>query len=158
MSLASGLDAAFGALEQVSAVAALRNSAYAYPLVNSAHVIGIALLFGAIVPLDLQLAGWRRSAVGTEVVARLLLPVAIAGLVLAVCAGLLLFATDARAYAGSTLFRIKMACVAAAVANALALRRVEWRAKPSRRVAAAGTASACLWLAAIVLGRLVGFF
>lgn len=152
------LDAALLALEQAPAIQALRNSTLAYPLVNAAHVIGVALLFGAVVPLDLQLAGWRRAAVRTDALASALLPVAVSGLILAVCAGLLLFTTDARAYAISTLFQVKMLCIVAAMANALALRRVDWRGKPSGLVALAGAASAILWLVAIVLGRLIGYF
>lgn len=151
------LDRALAAVEAWPAVAALRLSTLGYPLVNAAHLVGVALLFGAIVPLDLRLAGWRRD-VPADRAARLLLPVAVAGLALAVTAGLLLFATDARAYAASTLFRIKMVAVALAVANALLLRQVDWRASPGGVARLAGPASATLWLAAIVLGRLVGYF
>src|SRR3954451_5353331 len=38
----------------------LRASFRLYPLINTRHVVGIALLFGAIAPLDLRLAGIRR--------------------------------------------------------------------------------------------------
>jgi hypothetical protein len=62
---------------------------WTYASVNAAHIVGIALLFGAIVPLDLRLMGWRRTVpIGT--MARVLLPVAIAGLA-ALVAGLALF-------------------------------------------------------------------
>ena len=153
------IDAALGALEQVPAVEALRNSTYAYPLVNALHVIGIALLFGGIVPLDLRLAGWRRAAAPVDGLAAVLLPVAIFGLVLAIVTGLLLFATDARAYVDSWLFRAKLVLIAVAVVNALALRRIDWRrpgATP-RRAAWAGIASLLLWLGVIVVGRLIGY-
>ena len=151
--------AALAALEQVPAIEALRNSTYAYPLVNACHVVGIALLFGGIVPLDLRLAGWRRGAVAVDGLARLLLPVAISGLVIAAVTGLLLFATDARAYADSWLFRAKLALIGAALLNALALRRIDWRrAEARQRLAAwAGVASVLLWLSAIVVGRLIGY-
>jgi hypothetical protein len=153
------LEAALAAIEQVPAIETLRNSTYVYPLVNSLHVIGIALLFGGIVPLDLRLVGWRRDAGPVDPLARLLLPVAIFGLALAVASGLLLFATDARAYADSWLFRAKLILIAAALLNALALRRIDWRrgdATP-RRVVWAGVASLLLWLGAIIVGRLIGY-
>jgi hypothetical protein len=160
LSLPVGLEALLGAVEQAPAVGALRNSKLAYPLVNALHVLGIALLFGAIVPLDLRLAGWRRTAGSVDALARVLLPVAVFGLVLAVASGLLLFATDARAYAGSTLFRAKLVLIALALANAAALRRIDWRAAqpPARWTAAAGLASVLLWAGVIVFGRLVGYF
>jgi hypothetical protein len=149
-----------GAIENLPAIVALRESTLAYPLVNALHIIGIALLFGSIVPLDLRLAGWRGAVVGVEPLAKLLLPVAVAGFLLAVCAGLLLFATDARAYAASPLFQGKIAVVAAALLNALWLRRVDWRdaSTSRRRLAVAGAVSILLWSSAIVLGRLIGYF
>ena len=153
------LDAALGALEQVRLVVALRQSALVYPLVNSLHIVGIALLFGAIVPLDLRLIGWRRRAGAVDDVAALLLPVAITGLVLAVAAGMLLFATDARGYAASTPFRVKLLLLSAALLNAIALRFVPWQsAGPvGLRIRIAAAASILLWLGVIVLGRLVGY-
>ena len=149
---------ALGALEELPAIAALRESYLVYPLVNTLHIVGIALLFGAIVPLDLRLAGWRREAASVESLSSLLLPVAIVGFVLAALAGLLLFATDARAYAASPLFQAKLLLIALALANAYALRKVDWRnAGSSRRVALAGAASLFLWLGVILLGRLIGY-
>src|SRR5687767_6095513 len=99
------------ALEQAAPMVALRESTLAFPLVNALHIIGIALLFGSIVALDLRLLGWRRDAGTPEALTRLLVPVAIGGLILAIPAGLLMFATDARAYADSPLFQAKMAIV-----------------------------------------------
>lgn len=147
------------ALEMAAPVAALRESTFAFPLVNAAHIIGIALLFGAIVALDLRLLGWRRDAGSAEAFTRLLVPVAICGLLLAIPAGLLMFAADARAYAGSPLFQAKMVLVALGIGNALWLRAAERRGSTSpSRAAVAAAASILLWLGAIVLGRLVGYF
>ena len=101
-----------GAIEQASPVLELRNSTLIYPIVNAVHIIGVALLFGSIVALDLRLVGWRRDVGATDAFARLLLPVAITGLAVAIPAGLLLFATDARAYAASPLFQAKIAVIA----------------------------------------------
>lgn len=154
------LDDGLGALENLPVIVALRESTLAYPLVNALHIVGVALLFGAIVPLDLRLTGWRGEAGRVDGFARLLLPVAVFGFLLAACAGLLLFATDARAYAASPLFRAKLVLITLALANALALRAIDWRQPDSsdRRIAVAGAVSIMLWLAVIILGRLVGYF
>lgn len=154
--LADGL----GALENLPAIVALRESTLAYPLVNALHIVGVALLFGAIVPLDLRLTGWRREAGQVDGLARLLLPVAVFGFLIAACAGLLLFATDARAYAASPLFQAKLVLITLALVNALSLRRIDWRqpGPPDQRIAVAGAVSIMLWLAVIILGRLVGYF
>ena len=159
MSIATTLDGLLEAVEQAGPIVALRESTFVYPLVNTLHIIGIALLFGAIVALDIRLIGWRRAAGPADSVARLLLPVAIGGLLLAIPMGLLLFATDARAYAASPLFQAKILFIALAIGNALWLWASERRGLRSRpRVALAAAASILLWLGAIVLGRLVGYF
>jgi hypothetical protein len=158
LSLPPALDAFLAAIESARPIVALKDSYLAYPLVNTLHIVGIALLFGAIVPLDLRLIGWRHQAEPVDRVSRLLLPVAITGLLIAAPAGLLLFATDARAYAAAPLFQAKMVLIALAITNALALRRIDWRAGPPRgRTAIAGAASILLWLGAIVCGRLLGY-
>ena len=159
MSFGSTLDGIFLALEQAAPIAALRESTFAFPLVNALHIIGIALLFGAIVSLDLRLIGCRREAGPADALAKLLQPVAIGGLLLAIPAGLLMFATDARAYAASSLFQAKIVLIALAIGNALWLRASVRRGRvPQRQTAFAGVASILLWLGAIVLGRLVGYF
>lgn len=142
----------------------LRASLWLYPLVNTGHVVGIALLFGGIVPLDLRLLGCFRR-VPLEHLAGTLVPVAVGGLALAVATGALLFATQPRDYVAEPLFGIKLALIAAAVANALLLRRSpRWtlggmapatEPRPAWRIAAA--ASILLWLGAITAGRLIGY-
>ena len=159
MSIGPTFDAILAALEQAAPVAALRESVFAYPLVNALHIIGIALLFGSIVALDLRILGWRQDAGPAEAFTRLLVPVAIGGLLIAIPTGLLLFSTDARAYAAAPLFQAKVVLIAIAIGNALWLRIAERRGAMTRsRAASAGAASILLWLGAIVLGRLVGYF
>jgi hypothetical protein len=144
----------------------LRASVWLYPLVNTGHVLGIALLFGAIAPLDLRLLGcWREVALAP--LARVLVPMAMTGLVLALTTGALLFATRPRDYIFEPVFLIKLALLAAAILNALALRRLpEWSllrveadagyAIPTRWRFAA-LASIVLWLGVITAGRLIGY-
>ncbi|MCF8478182.1 MAG: hypothetical protein K9G60_14230, partial [Pseudolabrys sp.] len=60
------------AIQELAPVAALRSSRWSYAAVNTAHIAGLALLVGAIVPLDLRLMGWRR-AVPIAALARALL-------------------------------------------------------------------------------------
>jgi hypothetical protein len=114
------------AIEQWPVAAALRRGRWSYAAVNGVHMVGIALLFGAIVPLDLRLIGfWRSVRIATLV--RVLTPVAVTGVVLAIAAGLLLFSVRAVQYAGTIVFQIKLALILCAFANAvLARRAVEW--------------------------------
>jgi hypothetical protein len=152
------------ALEGLWLVAELRNSRWTYAAVNAGHIIGIALLFGAIVPLDLRLMGcWRSVPVRT--LARILGPVAAGGLALAIAAGFLLFATRATEYAALALFWIKLTLIVCGIANALVLRTArQWEASqatidaaPPTRLRAAGALSIALWLSAIACGRMLAF-
>jgi hypothetical protein len=142
--LADGIQAS--ALSQ-----ALRASVWVYPLINTGHVLGIALLFGAIVPLDLRLLGLWRSA-PLDQLTRVLVPVSVVGLVLAIATGLLLFATRPRDYVDEPLFLIKMGLLVLSVANALM-----FRASLPLRWKLSAAISLVLWLAVIVAGRLIGY-
>jgi hypothetical protein len=152
------------ALQELAPVAALRSGRWSYAAVNAAHITGIAILFGAILPLDLRLMGcFRRVPIRT--LARVLVPVATCGLLLAVTAGALLFSIRAVQYAGTTLFQIKMALVACGIANAVLLRKAAaWEAgrdstadMPPPRLRVAGALSIALWLSVIFCGRFVAF-
>jgi hypothetical protein len=153
------LQEALAALEAATPAQALRASRWSYALLSAAHVAGIGLLFGAILPLDLRLLGaWR--AVPVAMLARVLVPVAGAGLALAALTGAALFATRATEYAANPFFLAKLGLAGLGALNALALRAAPiWRAPSPAgpRVAAAALASLALWSAAIVAGRLIAF-
>lgn len=152
-------------LQNLAPIAALRASRWVYPLVNAGHILGIALLFGGILPLDLRLLGlWRSVPLGH--LARILIPLAMAGLGLAVVTGFLMFAVGATKYAATPLFLVKLCVIAAAVTNALLLRRAgDWTLarlpdlawQPTPRLRTAGTLSLGLWLAAILCGRFLAY-
>ena len=91
------------ALEATAVAGALRGSVWAYPLVNAVHILGVALLVGAMLPLDLRLLGAWRS-VPLAPLWRVLTRTASAGLGLAMVCGTLLFITRATEYAASGLF------------------------------------------------------
>ena len=135
----------------------LRFSRWGYAAVNTTHVLGIALLVGAILPLDLRLLGFWR-AVALEPLARVLVPVAAAGLLLAITTGAFLFITRANEYAAIDLFLVKVAFIATGVVHALSLHLGSKLAKASpARLRAAGATSLSIWIAALVCGRLLAF-
>lgn len=150
------MDALAAAIEASDLAAALRRSRWTYPAVNTAHVLGIALLVGASVPMDLRLAGIWRGDIALRPVLRLLRPMAATGAALAIVTGAMLFSVQATDYAALPLFRLKLGLVALALANALILGPRLVDARPAVRVAA-GLASLTLWLAVLVCGRLIGY-
>lgn len=136
-------------LETTAVAQHLKASVWTYPLVNAGHLLGIALLIGAVVAMDLRVLGISRAGNAADAVL-LLRPVAMVGFALALLCGLLLFATQATDYAGNEWFLTKIALLVAAVANAaIALRR------PLRRAPAAW--SLLLWPAILLTGRMIGY-
>jgi hypothetical protein len=154
------------ALEATALAIALRNSVWSYPLVNAAHILGVALLVGSIVPLDLRLLGaWRTAPLAP--LWNILTRTAGAGFLLAIIFGMLLFITRATEYIASNLFLAKMAVVIIGTANVMALRMpppsdaseiTSAHAIPPLRLRIAAGVSLTAWLTAMTLGRLVGYF
>jgi hypothetical protein len=136
----------------------LQQSATAYLFVNAAHILGIGLLLGSIVPLDFRLLGaLRRFPV--EVLGPFLVRCAATGLALAAATGLWLFSVKPAEYFANPAFRWKLVLLALAVANvAFQHWRVHaraWRLTTAMRISAA--LSLCLWLSVLVAGRWIGF-
>jgi hypothetical protein len=156
------LDAALIALEASAPAEFLRASRYAYPLVNAAHILALAALFGSVLALDLRLLGLFR-AVPLQPLAQVLPRVSAAGLALAVVTGIALFSVQPFDYLAHPVFPVKLALIALGSANALLLHRAAaWRhglgtdAVPLRLRAAAAI-SLLAWSAAIIAGRMLAF-
>lgn len=133
-----------------------------YPWINSVHLLGLVTLVGAIGVVDLRIAGvWRGLPMAP--LSRALTPVAVAGLVILIASGSLLFAADGVALARSDTFLRKLVLIALALANAIAFRLI-WARRmegwgdiaptPARIMAAA---SVFLWLTIGLQGRLIAY-
>lgn len=149
------------AIEALPLARSLSASIWLYPLVNAGHVLGIALLLGAVVPLDLRLLGaWRAQPLLP--LWRVLGQTAAAGLGLAMACGALLFVTRATEYLASPLFVAKMVCLTVGIGNAAWLRLKSgdspcWHAQPPLHARMAAVVSLVAWLATMVLGRWIGY-
>lgn len=160
------IEQALVAIEGAAPAVALRQSTWGYPLVNAGHILGVALLVGSIVPLDLRLLGAWRTYPLIPFLHVLRLTAAV-GLGLAIICGLLLFATAAADYVRSPWFQFKMGFVFLGVLNALFLLRVT-ESESIRNVPLCSAMpitlqvgaliSLVIWPVALVLGRLVGYF
>jgi hypothetical protein len=136
----------------------LQQSATAWLFVNAAHIVGIGLLLGSIMPLDLRLLGaFRRYPV--DMLGPFLVRVAATGLALAALTGLWLFSVNPGEYLANDAFRWKAALLALALVNVVIQHRGagmrEWRITAAMRVSAA--LSLGLWLSVVVAGRWIGF-
>ena len=144
---------------------ALHESFYMYPLVESTHVLTICLFLGTLAMVDLRLLGIAfRDTPVPQMTARLL-PWTVAGFVLLVITGaLLFFAIPVRTYQ-SLWFRIKVILLIAAGINMwLFHKRVQrdverWagdeKPPPAARVSAMISLSA--WAGVVVTGRMIAY-
>jgi hypothetical protein len=153
------VESLLGALEGTVIAQTLREARWAYAGLSASHIFGIALLVGAIVPLDLRLLGFWPS-VPLSTLVRLLVPLATCGLALAIVTGALLFSVRATQYAQVGFFQAKLLLIALGSVTAFALHarygRMLETASPRTRFVHALASLTC-WLGALLLGRLIGF-
>jgi hypothetical protein len=140
----------------------LQGSGTAYLLVNAAHILGLSLLVGAILPLDLRFLGFFRS-VPLAVVGPFLSRAAAIGLGFAILTGLWLFTVKPAEYLANEAFLWKLALLAAALVNIVVQHRSAGFARAladgdaGTGVRAAALCSAVLWVSVLVAGRWIGF-
>jgi hypothetical protein len=136
----------------------LQQSATAYLFVNAAHILGIGILLGGILPLDLRLLGLLRRY-PLEVIVPFLTRSAATGLALAIVTGLWLFSVKPAEYLANEAFLWKVMLLAFALANVAlqhwGMRRRGIQLAPATRISAG--VSLCLWLSVLVAGRWIGF-
>ena len=144
---------------------ALHESLYAYPLIETTHVLSLMLFVGSVVFVDARLLGWTLRDVPVSTVTARLLPWTAAGFVVATVTGALLFyAIPVRTYL-SIFFRIKAAMLVVGGLNALLFHRrvhsreVSWDADPvpPLRARVTGAVSMFTWATVIVTGRMIAY-
>ncbi len=134
----------------------LRTDDYAYPALQTVHLVGLGLLFGTVCAVDLGILG-RMQGLDLRTLARRLLPWTWAGFALALTSGLAMFATMAGDLLTNNAFLVKMGVLLLAAMNAGLLHArgplngaqalTRWQAR----------ASMLLWTAAITSGRWIAY-
>lgn len=132
-------------------------SALAYPVANTLHVLGAIVLVGAIGLLDLRVLGFARGA-ALPPLARALTPLGLAGFAIMVVSGSILFAADANALARSPVFGAKLVLIGVAGLNALAFHQAfRSRAEPTLTARSLAAASLLLWILVVIAGRWIAY-
>jgi hypothetical protein len=158
----------------------VRNSNWLFPVIESAHVVGIVFLVGASVLLDLRLLnrGYLREQPLAQVWSKLI-PVMWAAFAVMLATGTLMLVSESWQCYTSIAFRIKMGLLLAVGANVLffyfaAYRRMRtdanWRAsepQPQLRTGEAlipasakfcAWASMFLWVLIVFAGRFIAYW
>jgi len=152
-------------LEATHLATKIRDSLFLFPLLESTHVIGLALVFGTIAIIDLRLLGVASAHRSFHRMASDILKWTWAAFALTALTGALMFITNAGVYYHNFYFRTKMLLLALSGINMLVFELTagrtihRWDKAPSAPPPAKAVAvlSLTLWIGVIFMGRLIGF-
>jgi hypothetical protein len=136
-------------LEETSLSVAIRESSWGFPIIESAHVLGLCL-FGMAVLVDLRVLDVALNRVPLSEVTTELTPWATAGIAVVVISGVLTFLNAPVEYYKDTFFRVKIFLLLLVVVNMWILGRV-WRTPSLRGL------SLLLWAGVVVAGRMITY-
>ncbi len=159
------LPAFFEWLENTGGSVAIRESILFYPLVETTHVLTLCLFLGMTATWDLRLVGLTFRKIPVSQVLDRLWPWAMAGFVVMVISGLLLFYSGPVRASQNIFFQVKMTMIALAGLNAFVFHKTVYRwvaewdneAVIPLRARVAGFLSLVLWSGVVVSGRMQAY-
>jgi hypothetical protein len=152
-------------LEGTALATGIAESAWAFPTIESIHVVAITLVVGSIAVADLRLLGLAWKSRPVTAVLRDVLPMTWIAFVVALICGSLLFVSQATKYVDNSAFQIKMLLMLLAGVNMLAFELITFRSVSTwdsnvpvpLAGRLAGAVSLACWLGILVLGRQIGW-
>lgn len=143
----------------------IAESLWAFPTLETIHVIALVTVIGTIAIMDLRMLGVASGKVAITDISKDTLPWTWAGFILAAITGSLLFVSKASSYMINPYFLIKMGLLALAGLNMLYFHFVTWKhvanwdTSPQlpRGAKFAAVASLVLWIGIVFCGRAIGF-
>ena len=143
----------------------MRESTWAEPIVETIHVLTLAVFLGSVLLLDLRLLDLTMRQRRVSQLLGELGPALFGGFAVMVVTGVLLFSGDPLAVYGTLFFKLKMIMLVLAGANLLLFnatvgRRIaEWddKARTPWGAKAAGMTSLVLWIAIVAAGRGIAY-
>lgn len=141
----------------IAAFAWIAAHPWLYPVLESLHVVGIALLLGSLVLLELRVWGLG-AALPVAPLARLALPLSLAGFCLAACTGLTMFISQPGELLANRAFVVKMSLVMLAGLNAAAFHARGGLQSLDGVARAQTLVSLGLWLVIIICGRWIAYY
>jgi hypothetical protein len=138
---------------------AISKSTYLFPSIEVVHLIGLTLLLGAILVVDMRLLGVGMQRQKISDVARSIEPLFWIGVGLAILTGTILFVSEAVKCYFNESFKYKMILLVLALAFHVTLHRRVRLSDNSSAIAAraAAVASLSLWFGVGIAGRWIGF-
>ena len=127
-----------------------------YPAIEAAHIVGIALLLGSLVLVELRVWGLG-AALPLAPLARYGLTLTLAGFCVASATGLVLFISQPADLIANRIFLVKMALLMAAGLNAGLFHARGGFERLDGTARALTLVSLGLWLAIIICGRWIAY-
>jgi hypothetical protein len=136
-----------------------RSSSWFFPLSNVSHVLGGALLVGAIAVFDITLLRQRYDIAAA--ISGTALTIAVLGALLLMLSGPVLLAAEATALGRNPVFLAKMTLISAALFNISAYYGGAWRQNVGkgfpRHARLHAAISLGLWICVLLAGRLIAY-
>ncbi len=138
--------------------------AWSWPTLETLHFLGMCMLFGPIIIMDLRLLGFDRLAVPATAV-HALVPLTLAGFIINLVTGIMFMFGDPYRYVINISFQTKMVLVLLAGLNALyfwkkvgpVLENLGPHEDPPGSIKVVGLASLLMWTGVLAFGRLIPY-
>lgn len=141
---------------------AIRDSKWLFPVIETGHLLGLSVMGGAVLMVDLRLLGFGLTRQSIQQVARDAQPWLDWSLGVMLVTGALLFTSEATKAYYNLPFWVKIASLALAIVFTFTVKRSvlgadEGRVGPARRKVVA-LVSLALWTTVGIGGRYIGFY
>lgn len=139
---------------------AIADSVWAFPILEAVHLLGLCMLGGALLVVDLRLLGVGLTGQPVARLARYARPWLVASVIVMVLTGVPLFLSEAIKAYYNTSFWVKMCTLPVALTFTFAVReRVARREADDPGVTGriVGAVSLALWFTVAAAGRWIGF-
>lgn len=138
----------------------IRQSLWLFPVIEAVHLLGLCVLGGAILLVDLRMLGQGLSRTPVGQIAHAVHPWLVGSVAVMLLTGAALFASEAVKCYYNTSFWVKMTTLPVALIFTFtvrqpAARRAEMNANAGTRLVALGSIG--LWLIVAAAGRWIGF-
>ena len=148
----------FDALERGPVGMAIRESLWLFPAIEAVHLLGLALLGGAVLMVDLRLLGVGLNRRAPALVVADAKPWLLLAIGVMFATGVPLFLSEAVKCFYNYSFWVKMIALPIALVFTFAVKHPLARRNPPRAVAALmGLASIAVWFTVAAAGRWIGF-
>lgn len=143
----------------------IAESLWAFPMVETVHVMALVTVLGTLLVMDLRMLGWASTAVPIRKVSEDTLRWTWMAFVLAAITGTILWISKAHSYMINPYFLTKMGLMAVAGLNMLFFHFVTYKtvdqwdtlASPPTAVKLSAVLSLLLWIVIVFCGRAIGF-